>query len=50
MLLGGRLQPLDIGGRLIEVGTTDFGTIDYAAAFAEIERVLYADGANVGRE
>jgi hypothetical protein len=36
MLLCGRLEPLDIGGSLVEIDTTDFGAIDYAAVFALI--------------
>ncbi len=39
MLLLGRMPPLDIGGGLVEVDTTDF-VIDYAAVFAEVDRVL----------
>ncbi len=38
MLLLGRTPPLDIGGSLIEVDTTD--SVDYAAVFAEIDRAL----------
>jgi len=41
MLLRGRSQPLNIGGRLVEIDTTDF--IDYAAVFAEIAQALCAD-------
>lgn len=39
MLLEGRLQPLDIGGPLIEIDTTNFG-VDYTTVFAEIAQVL----------
>ena len=39
-LLRGRLQPLDIGGRLIEVDTTDFEMVDYAAVLAEVARAF----------
>lgn len=39
-LLQGRLEPLDIGGRTIEIDTTDFGTIDYAAVYAEISQAF----------
>ena len=49
MLLRGWLQPLDIGGRFVEVDTTDLDAVDYAAVFAEVARALCAD-ANVGRE
>jgi predicted kinase len=39
-LLQGRLESLDIGGRLIEIDTTDFSTIDYAAVYAEINQAF----------
>jgi predicted kinase len=39
-LLEGRLESLDIGGRLIEIDTTDFNTIDYAAVYAEISQAF----------
>lgn len=42
-LLRGRSQPLDIGGRFVEIDTTDLDTVDYAAVFAEIAQVLCAD-------
>jgi len=40
MLLRGRLQPLDIGGHLVEIDTTDFDAVDYTALFAGIDRAL----------
>jgi adenylate kinase family enzyme len=42
-LLEGRLQPVDIGGHLIEIDTTDFDEIDHTAVFAEIDRILNGD-------
>ncbi len=42
-LLEGRLPPLDIGGHLIEIDTTDFDEIDHTAVFAEIDRILNGD-------
>ncbi len=36
----GWAAPLDIGGRLIEVDTTDFNAIDYEAIFTSIAEVL----------
>lgn len=39
-LLQGRLESLDIGGRTIEIDTTDFGTIDCAAVYAEISQAF----------
>jgi predicted kinase len=39
-LLGGRLEPLAIGGRIIEVDTTDFNAINYTGVFAEVSRAL----------
>jgi predicted kinase len=39
-LLQGRLESLDIGGRTTEIDTTDFGTIDYAAVYAEISQAF----------
>jgi len=39
-LLQGRLESLDIGGCTIEIDTTDFGTIDYAALYAEINQTF----------
>ena len=39
-LLQGRLESLDIGGRLIEIDTTDLNTIDYAAVYAEISQAF----------
>jgi len=43
MLLRGRSQPLDIGGRFVEIDTTDLDTIDYTAVFAEIVRAPCAE-------
>lgn len=34
------LQPLPIGGRVIELDTTDFATIDYELLFAQVEMAL----------
>jgi predicted kinase len=39
-LLRGATEPLDIGGRLIEVDTTDFDAVDYAAIIATIKQAL----------
>ena len=36
-LLSGRCDPLDIGGRLLTVDTTDFSRVDIAAILADIE-------------
>jgi hypothetical protein len=33
-----RLDTIAIGGQLIEIDTTDFGTVDYEALFAQISR------------
>jgi predicted kinase len=38
-LLGGRCRPVDIGGRLIEVDTSDFDKVDYDGLFNAV-RVL----------
>ncbi len=48
MLLEGRLQPLNIGGPLVEIDTTNLDEIDYTAVFAEIDRVLNGDTETVG--
>jgi predicted kinase len=40
MLLRGRSEPLKIGGRRIEIDTTDLEGIDYQALFAEIAHAL----------
>ena len=39
-LLRGRLEPLAIGGTLIEVDTTDFSLIDYASILAAVGAAL----------
>jgi predicted kinase len=39
-LLRGRLDPLDVGGELIEVDTTDFATVDEAAIAARLAALL----------
>jgi hypothetical protein len=36
-LLKGRLESLDIGGKVLNVDTTDFGTIEYDKLFSEIK-------------
>ena len=36
LLLRGRIEPLDIGGALYELDTTDFAAIDYAGLYAAI--------------
>ena len=36
----GRLEPLEIGGSVIEVDTTDFTRIDYRQVFAAVEALL----------
>ncbi len=38
LLLRGRIEPLDIGGALYELDTTDFATIDYAGLYAAITK------------
>ena len=38
LLLGGRIEPLDIGGALYELDTTNFAAIDYAGLYAAIAR------------
>jgi predicted kinase len=48
MLLLGRSEPLKIGGRRVEINTTDFEAIDYPTLFAEIAQAL--DGNKVSRE
>ena len=40
MLLRGRSEPLDIGGRRVEIDTTDFEAIDYQTLFTEIAQAL----------
>lgn len=35
-LLRGKYDPLDIGGKVIEVDTTDFSAIDYAGLFEKV--------------
>ena len=40
VLLQGRSAPLDIGGQVIEVDTTDFAAIDYAHLFSAIESAI----------
>ena len=40
MLLQGRSEPLKIGGRRIEIDTTDLEGIDYQTLFAEIAQAL----------
>jgi hypothetical protein len=40
MLLRGRSEPLKIGGRRVEINTTDFEAIDYQTLFAEIAQAL----------
>lgn len=35
-----RLAPLDIGGHVFEVDTTDFAHVDYARLFADVRRLL----------
>jgi predicted kinase len=40
VLLHGRSAPLDIGGQVIEVDTTDFVAIDYAGLFSAIESTI----------
>jgi predicted kinase len=37
--IAGRLEPLDIGGHLIELDTTDFGVVDYAGLCQRILRL-----------
>ncbi|HDQ73427.1 MAG TPA: hypothetical protein ENN19_15235 [Chloroflexi bacterium] len=39
-LLRGRSEPLAIGGRLMEVDTSDLDQVDYEPVFLEIERLL----------
>jgi predicted kinase len=39
-LLKGRIEPLKIEGKLIEIDTTDFDKIDYYSIFKEIKKVL----------
>jgi predicted kinase len=48
MLLRGRSEPLKIGGRRVEIDTTDFEAIDYQALLAEITQAL--DGNRGSRE
>ena len=43
----GRIEPLDIGGDLIEIDTTDFDTVDYAALFSWIEGRLHQSAQKV---
>jgi hypothetical protein len=38
LLLRGRIEPLDIGGALYELDTTDFATIDYAGLYGAITK------------
>ncbi|MCP4537430.1 MAG: ATP-binding protein [Chloroflexi bacterium] len=40
MLMLGQTPPLDIGGSFVEVDTTDLKIVDYAAVFAEIDRIF----------
>ena len=40
VLLQGRSAPLDIGGQVVEVDTTDFAAIDYAHLFSAIESAI----------
>jgi hypothetical protein len=40
MLLRGRSEPLRIGGRRVEIDTTDFAGIDYQTLFTEIAQAL----------
>jgi len=39
-LLRGRYEPLDIGGQVVEIDTTDFGQIDYEHLFTLIRAAL----------
>jgi predicted kinase len=43
ILLKGRAEPLDIGGVLVEVDTTDYGGIDYDGLFSTIREALIKD-------
>jgi len=43
-LLNGRLEPLDIGGTLVEVDTTDFEAIDYDGLLTAIRVTLQKRG------
>lgn len=45
LLLRGRIEPLDIGGALYELDTTDFATIDYAGLYAAITKARAGGGA-----
>lgn len=40
VLMKGRLEPLEIGGQLLELDTTDFARIDYPALFEAIRTAL----------
>jgi hypothetical protein len=40
LLLGGRAAPLDVGGRLIEVDTTDFGRQNLVAVLKTVRSVM----------
>jgi predicted kinase len=40
VLLHGRLKPLDIGGTLVEVDTTDFAQVDYAALLQTVRAAI----------
>lgn len=40
MLKSGEYTPLDIGGKLLEVDTTDFSIIDYNSIFDKIDKLL----------
>jgi len=42
-LLRGRLDPLDIGGELIEVDMSDFVHFDYEGLYRQIEHAIPAD-------
>jgi predicted kinase len=41
VLLQGRLEPLDIGGALLEVETTDFARLDYAVLLQAVRAALH---------
>lgn len=40
MLLRGKLDPLEIGGELLTLDTTDFGSVDYNTVYDKIQQLI----------